>query len=189
MKTTALVLLSLVLLGCASAPPQPEYYLLRGGEGEPGRKLAPSQRFAMGQVRLAPYVDQPGIVVQVGDGEIRTANQHLWAEPMHGAMQRLIGVEVSRALGEDIFPVTSSHGKRAFDVTIDQMHGTLEGEAQLVAYWSVRTGDELLASYRFSEAQPLSADGYPALVSALRQLLVRLCGEIADSLRAQVSSP
>lgn len=189
MKATALVFLIVVLFGCAGAPPQPEYYLLRGDGGEASRKLAPSRHFAMGQVRLAPYVDQPGIVMQIGEDEIRTANQHLWAEPMQGALQRLIGVEVSRALGEDVFPVTNADGRRAFDVTIDQMHGTLQGEARLVAYWSVRAGHEPLASYRFSETQPLSADGYPALVSALRQLLVSLSGEIADSLLRQQEGP
>ena len=89
---------------------------------------------------------------------------------------------MSAAVGEDIFPEELSEGDLVFDVRIDQLHGTADGEARLVAYWIVQRKDEILASYQFSETTPLRADGYGALARAQKALLSDLSKRIATSL-------
>jgi uncharacterized lipoprotein YmbA len=55
--------------------------------------------------------------------------------------------------------------------------------AVLVAYWNVAS-QGASKSYRFSEKQALSGDGYDALVRAQESLLKRLAEAISASLPA-----
>lgn len=184
MRFSALTLgVCLILSACASAPPATQHYLLRGEPPAKTGQLAPSSRFAIGVVEVAAYIDQPGMVIETAPGELHAGKQHQWAEPMREAVRNFVVAEVSRDLGEDIFPRAFSEADTFFSVRIDQLHGAVDGQAVLAAFWWIRRGGEVLASYKFYETQPLDADGYAALARAEKALLVRLAGRIADTLR------
>ncbi len=183
MRITAILLGIALLAACSGTPTQTQYYLLRTDAPGSTRDLSPSKEFAVGRVTVAPYIDQAGLILEVGGGEIHPARYHQWAEPMPEALRHLLRVEVSRALDMDLFPSEISEADTFFDVRIDQLHGTANGEAVLVAYWGVRREGELIETYQFSERRALPADGYAALANAFEDLLVDLSGEIADSLR------
>jgi uncharacterized lipoprotein YmbA len=187
MRLTAVLALAALVAACSGTPVQTQYYLLRTDAPGTTRDLKPSTEFAMGRVTVAAYVDQSGLVLETGSGEIRPARYHQWAEPMQEALRNLLRVEVGRALGTDLFPAEISDAKTLFDVRIDQLHGTAGGEAVLVAYWGVLRGGKLVETFQFSESRALQADGYGELARAIESLLVALSGEIADSLR-QVSA-
>lgn len=187
MKLTAVLAFVALVAGCSGTPVQTQYYLLRTDEPGTTRDLTPSTEFAMGRVMVAPYVDQSGLVLETGVGEIRPARYHQWAEPMPEALRHLLRVEVGRALDTDLFPSEISDAHTLFDVRIDQLHGTAGGDAVLVAYWGVRRDGKLIETFQFSETRSLQADGYAELARAFEALLVDLSVEIAASLR-QVSA-
>lgn len=178
------LLLGLLLAGCSSTPAEQHYYLLRGETPSKTRDLQPSSRFAMGQLVVAPYVDQSGLILEVGPGKIRPARNHQWAEPMAGALRNLMLLEVSRAVGADVFPEAMSDAPLTFNVRIDQLHGTMGGDALLVAYWWIDSAGEELTTYQFSETRALAQDGYPALADAQKALLKELAERIGESLLA-----
>ncbi|MEM0954088.1 MAG: ABC-type transport auxiliary lipoprotein family protein [Pseudomonadota bacterium] len=184
MKRIGTSLLALLLVSCASAPVEPQYYLLRSDTQTVSRPLQPSADLAIGEVTIAPYIDQQGLVLQTQDGQIRAARYHRWAEPIPAAIISFLTLEVSAELGIDILPARISSADVVFGVRIDQMHGTAEGEAVLVAYWWITRGGELKASYQFAQAAPLSEDGYAALALAERKLLKQLASRIAASLHS-----
>jgi uncharacterized lipoprotein YmbA len=188
MIRSVILLASVLLVACSGTPVQTHYYLLRSDLEQRTRNLAPSENFAMGRIIIAPYIEQSGIVLETDQGEFRPALHNRWAEPMQQGLQQFVRVEVSDAVGEDIFPVEHSEGELVFEVRIDQLHGTLEGDALLVAYWWIRHDGKILSSHQFSERQPLKADGYAALTRAEKVLLSRLSAEIADSLK-QTGAP
>ena len=184
MRTTLILAIALLLTGCSGTPVQTRYYLLRSDIEQHSRDLAPSKNFAMGMIVIAPYIEQPGIILETAAGEIRPAMQNQWAEPMHEGLQQFLRIEVSSALGEDIFPEEYSEGGLAFDIRIDQFHGTADGDALLVAYWWIRDGGgEILSSHQFAETRALTRDGYGPLVDAEKSLLAELARQIADSLK------
>lgn len=183
MIRTVILLASALLVACSGTPVQTQYYLLRSDIEQDSRDLAPSETFAMGRISLAPYLEQPGIVLETSAGEVRPAMHHQWAEPMVQGLEQFMRVEVSAAVGEDIFPSGFSKSDIIFDIRIDQLHGTADGDALLVAYWWIRRDDQLLASYQFSETRALSQDGYGALAHAEKLLLSGLAARIAESLR------
>ena len=185
----AIILVSAVLLAaCSGTPVQTQYYLLRSDIEQQSRDLAPSRTYAMGRLLIAPYIEQPGIVLETNAGEIRPAMHNQWAEPMNQGLRQFLRIEVSAAIGEDIFPKEYSEGDLVFDVRIDQLHGTAEGDALLVAYWWVQQDGEILASYQFSETAALTRDGYGALVNAEKALLSKLAGRIGESMVAANSA-
>ena len=172
-----------LLTACSSQPPQTATYLLRT-EVPAGSDVALSDSgIALGNIRVANYIDQPGLVLATGDGTIHAARYHVWAEPLQVALRRYLATQVSDASGRDIAAAASSATVTRIDVSVDQLHGTGSGAAVLVAYWNVAS-QGASKSYRFSEQQALSGDGYDALVRAQETLLKRLAEAISASLPA-----
>lgn len=179
-----LALCLLLLGGCGSQPIEPSYYLLRHDEPAATRALSPDPAFALGRITIAPYVAQRGLLLATGDGRIRPARHHLWAEPVEEGVQAFLIAEIARVRGRDLLPSTISRAAADLQVRIDQFHGTADGGALLVAYWWVLRDGEVAGAHRFAERRSLSRDGYAALVDAQRELLATLAGRIAASLDA-----
>ncbi len=188
MKTAGLLVAATVLLAaCGGKQIEPSYYLLRPAVKQESRQMAPSDNFALGRITIAPYLDQAGLMLQTGDGEIRPAKHHLWAEPMYDGVHSFLIKEISRAKGEDILPARLVADSVVVEVRVEELHGTADGRAILVAYWWLRRDSDVLAAYQFSEYKTLSGDGYQALVQAERALLSELAEKIAASMATPAS--
>lgn len=182
-KTAGLLVAAMVLLAaCSGKQIEPSYYLLRPAVKPESRQLSPSENFALGRITIAPYLDQPGLMLETGDGEIRPAKHHLWAEPMYDGVHSFLVKEISRAKGEDVLPARLARDAVVVEVRVEELHGTADGRAVLIGYWWLRRDNEVLAAYQFSEYQTLSGDGYQALVQAERALLSQLAEKIAASM-------
>lgn len=182
MKTASLLLLVMLMSGCASQTIEPSYYLLRSNEVLDSSQLQPSKDFALGNVVIASYIDQRGLLMETVEGEVRPARHNLWAEPVSEGVRNFLFVEIGQAKGEDLLPTRLTENATTVDIRIDQMHGTRDGQAKLVAYWWLRRNSEVLTFHRFAESQSLSTDGYAALIAAEETLLSRLAKKIASTL-------
>ena len=69
-------------------------------------------------------------------------------------------------------------------MSVEEFHGSLDGETKLVARWSVRDleDDSLTLSRRFSKKSRQSGDGYASLVQSQLALLDDFAIEIAQGL-------
>jgi uncharacterized lipoprotein YmbA len=178
------VLLLLFLGACAGQPSKTNYYLLRSYSAVESRQQSTDNPIVLKSVTVASYLDQPGIVLETTRGQIHQARNHLWAEPLRVSLPRFLANETSAALKADIVldAAPGELNQRQVTVTIDQLHGTADGSAVLLAYWEV-TGNNSSQRYQFTESQPLNTDGYNALVGAEKQLLGKLAAAIARSLQ------
>lgn len=178
----ARLLLLLLLSGCASEAIQPTYYLVRTDKPLPSGALQPSTEFSLGVVEIAPYLNQAGLVIETEDGQPRPANHHLWAEPFFDSARNYLATEIAQAKGQQLLPAKLSAATTVVNIRIDQLHGTLDGNAHIVAYWWLVKDDKVIALNRFTEYQTLAASGYQALVDAEKALLTQLAQRIAASL-------
>jgi uncharacterized lipoprotein YmbA len=180
-------MLLMLVTACAGAPPPTTRYLLPIDVPEGAVRFDPPVRVGLAPISVAPYLNQPGLVVETETGQIRPASQHVWAEPIALGLYRILQSELSAALGFQIDDDITGrpHWDYAVDVEIDRFHGTLDGRAMLIARWSVTSivakGER--AGYRFSSSLPLEAPGYQALVDAEIALTRVLAGKIASSIR------
>ncbi len=177
------LLLVVLLAGCASQAIEPSYYLLRSEQDLSSSTLSTSRDFSLGAVEIAPYLDQPGLVMETADGQMRPASQNLWAEPVFDGVRNFLATEIAQAHGQELLPAKLTSNTTVVNIRIDQLHGTLDGKAThsglLVAG---RVADEVVALNRFSESRALEASGYSALVDAEKVLLAELAQKIAASL-------
>jgi len=173
MKVASLLLMVL-LTACASETVEPNYYLLRSDQVLPSGALTTSKDFSLGNVEIAAYLDQPGVVVETADGQILAASQNLWAEPVYDGIRNFLATEIAKAYGQELLPTKLSKGATAVDIRIDQLHGTLDGSVHLAAYWSLVRDGKAIALHRFVESRNLASSGYLGLVDAEQGLLAEL---------------
>ena len=183
----------LLIAGCASQPPQElTKYLLRTNGLTHSRQLTQQTKIGLASVNVANYIDQPGLVLETESGQIRVARYHQWAEPLRVSLRRFLGAEISSAIGQYIQTDMLADTDWAYrlDIDIDQLHGTADGGAVLVAYWVVTNLGEngTRSRYQFADTRALEDDGYDALASVEKTLLTRLARAIADSLNAAITN-
>jgi uncharacterized lipoprotein YmbA len=184
-KKTILLVALFSLWGCSSATVTPtSYYLLRPDIPAVSRTLEPSTDYVLGTVSIATYIDQPGLVLETNSGEIHAARQHQWAEPLRASLRRFLASEISSAAGQDILMDTNVDGAVRIDIAIDQLHGTADGEARLMAYWRLQTEGGEDTFFQYAATRPLRTDGYAALAQAEKALLQSLAVDIARSLES-----
>ncbi len=184
MKVAGLLLIAL-LSGCASQTIPPTYYLLRSDQNLPSSTLQPSKQYSLGSVEIAAYLDQPGLVMAMGQDEMRAASQNLWAEPIYDGVRNFLSTEIAQASGRELLPTKLNPNTTVLNIRIDQLHGTPNGQAQILAYWWLVREDEVISLNRFADSRALTASGYSALVDAEKLLLAELARRIAASLSDQ----
>ncbi|MBV1874521.1 MAG: membrane integrity-associated transporter subunit PqiC [Gammaproteobacteria bacterium] len=193
MKYTV-ILMILFVAGCAGTlsstreNPALKQYLLRSGEQARFSVMNPVAVTGIGAVTVASYIDGLGLVLETAEGEVREARDHQWAEPLRESLRTFLALEISTQAGQ-VIP-SKRYGEvnwqRRIDVRVDELHGTAEGEARLVAYWHTFDVESrtVVSHNGFEETVALSRDGYGALVKAETFLLERLAVAIAASLNA-----
>ena len=181
MKAASLLLIVL-LSGCASQVTEPNYYLLRSSQDLQSSTLQASKNYSLGTVEIATYLNRPGLVMETADGQMRPASQNLWAEPIYDGVRNLLATEISSAIGQELLPTRLNKNTAVVNIRIDQLHGTQDGKAQLVAYWWLVRDNQVTGLNRFSNTRSLKISGYGALVEAEKDLLAELAKNIAASL-------
>ncbi len=185
------ILIVIALVGCGGTPIQePEYYLLRSEATSTGNGSGDVPTTTLGNVRVASYIDRSGIVLETSSGTLRPARQHLWAEPLREGLRTFLADEISSFLGRPVRPANYSdtdwrqYTTEVVDIQIQELHGTASGDATLSARWAVidPKASSVISEHEFSGRTALTADGYPALVAAEKQLLSQLADAIARSL-------
>jgi len=193
MKNLLLLFLCAGLVACSGGGkvPEPTYYLLRADVQLPVGQQSADVSIGLGRVAIADYLGQNGVVVATGAGQVRAARQHLWAEPLSGSVRLYLRDSIASRSGQWISADSAQRlsWQYRIDVRIDEWHGSLDGQARLIAEWliiSVADGSTL-ATHRFERSGSLQADGYDALVAEQTRLLDALAADIAANLPRQGS--
>ena len=177
-----------LVVGCSAKTVPPTQYLLPAEVPRGIVRVDPPLQIGRGRLELAPYLAQPGLVVETDAQQVRSAREHQWAEPLDAGLRRSLRAGISRAAGFDVSADATQRARwdYAVDVDVERFHGTLAGEAVLVARWRVSPvrgkGDPV--RYRFSASEPLPRAGYPGLVEAE----IALAGQLADAIAASLPS-
>lgn len=185
MKVLLLLMMGFVLTACSTVPPQQATYLLRSDKNLNSHEVLSDGNVYLGGLSLASYISQQGLILETAPGQIHEARFYHWAEPLSVSLPGFLRAEISAGLGKNLAFGQSANSAVRLDVNIDQMHGTADGKALLVAYWSI-TDDSGARQFKYVNTQVLENAGYNALVSAQRSLLVLFALEISESLQKKL---
>ena len=178
-------LLLMFAVACASTPAAKTEYLLRYDVPISEDLPSGTPRIGLRRVLVAAYLNQPGLAVETAENEVRPAQSHLWAEPLGKGLTLFLRAAIASGLDEEVGMVTRSvpQWEQSVDVFVEQLHGTMSGNAVLVANFQIASGaGSVPTEYRFSRSIPLESEGYAALVRAEKQLVAQLAAAIVAAL-------
>lgn len=178
--TLIAISLGLLLSACSSKPKTTRSYLLHSSNSMETRELSVTGALSLRSLKVANYIDQPGLVLEQADGTIHTARHHIWAEPLRHSLRQFLRSEISAKAGYDVLDSNQSSTGKYVDVMITRLHGDADGNAVLSAHWTISKGTRV-RTFQFAETTPLDGTGYDALVAAQKKLLTDLAGAIAQA--------
>jgi uncharacterized lipoprotein YmbA len=186
-RALLLALFAFTVACAGAAPPARTTYLMRAEISDGVTPGDAPVAIALGSVSVAPYLSDPGLVLETGAQQIHSARNHQWAEPLDAGLRIYLRTRISRELGYAVSANATTGKPPAFvvDVAVEELHGTLAGAARLVANWRIARPDGTgeFAAFRFARTLPLAQNGYAALAEAEIALVADLGTEIANSLR------
>ena len=193
-RLTALTIVALLmhLAGCASSAPSRFYVLSPLASSKAESQVLKDEGcivLGIGPVELPAYLDRPQIVTRVSENELDLAEFDKWAEPLKDNFSRVLAENLSTLLCVDAISIFPWKGPTPIDfqveVTVIRMDGNVGGNASLVARWAIfRENDrKMLLTRQSSYSEPLSSQGYKALVSAQSRTIADLSREIAEAIK------
>lgn len=186
-------LLSLSVTGCFRGGVQDQFYMLQpvketasaGGNGGKGILLG------LGPIKVPAYLDRPQIVTATSAQEYRLAESQRWAERLDDNIARVSQENLAVLVPTDRVVMHPWSREARPDIQaaiqIQELHVDPEGNARMVALWSVRPINGESTHRRFSCVIPASPNDYAQIVAAESECLARLNREMAQVIR-QVSS-
>lgn len=184
-----IVLVMLVLSGCASIEPTRFYLLSPRANPVPvtGDIEKGNVTIVIAAIRLPEYLNRYQIVTRVSDNELELGWQDRWAESLERNFTRILAQNVEQLL---LCRCTSAPApKSPTDITyrleadVIRMDGVLGEKAYLDVWWSVYTPEKkLLLSRRSSFVQPVEGRGYEAFVQAQSTALFDFSRELAAAI-------
>ncbi|MFG6178861.1 membrane integrity-associated transporter subunit PqiC [Halomonas sp. THAF12] len=185
----SLALLTLLwLTGCALGGTPATRYALPEVATPDAAGAEASHVLVLRPLRLAPFLDAEGIIVQLDDITLREASGHRWAEPLGRQLERGLRDRLAAALPDTRVLLDSEIGAQAdplqLRVTVERFQGRPDGRAVAAGRWQLLDTDQmLLDASTFRVATPLASDGYPALVRALGHSWDDVAAAIATAVR------
>ncbi|MCE3025855.1 MULTISPECIES: membrane integrity-associated transporter subunit PqiC [unclassified Salinicola] len=170
------------LAGCAGTPSTPSRYVLpAAGDVTPVTGVS-TPTLVVQPVAISSYLDQEGIVMQLSDIELNSANQNLWADSLGSQLTRNLRQTLTQALPQTLVLGTGSSSDARLSVEVDRFQGRYDGQAVVSGEWQLREGNRVVRQAPFNVTRPLTADGYPALVRTLGEAWQAVGERIASEL-------
>jgi hypothetical protein len=188
-----LLVIMLVLGGCGTTPPSRFYILepLTETAAEQPVQLEPaSVHIGIGPVQFAKYLDRSQIVTRTDSTEVNLSETHRWAEPLQDNFSRILAENLSILLNTDKVSLQPSRHWSEVDyqiaVNVWRFDVSDQGNASLVANWSVRKGGGSGLVTMRKSAFSVKADPaapYSEIARALSKTVEMLSVEIAGAIQ------
>lgn len=175
------------LAGCTitGGSPPPSYYILPAQSKASVIHFGSIGAIGIEPVKLPGYLDRPQIVTLHGQGQVRMAEFHRWAEPVAEGFERLLAGGIQERLpGSDVLLLPTRQVPLAWTVAVQvREFYVADQRCRLKASWQLRQGGRLVTLTKSAIEIPLGHDrDYPAIVAAMAQAVDRLAAEISAAL-------
>ena len=175
----ALLLIVLTLNACGSTGGKERFYTLSAPEPAAATEGAPS--LAVVSVSVPELVDRPQIVVRAGPNQVGINEQARWAEPLRGAIARVVTANLAAAMNGKVAP---QRGDPDYRVTLDvqRFESTLGDGVLIDAVWSVAPKSGERRAGRTVAREKARGPDYDGLAAAHSAALASVSREIAAAI-------
>lgn len=183
-KKPALLLASLLLVGCSSSPAATSYIL--GSSSAPGSPVVKPigvNRIGVDSVRVPSYAQSKEIAMLNSDNTLTTDDNHLWAEAPEETIQRMISQGLRQTTGLEVIASPYPRGMDAdarVQVRFDHLVQT-ETIAKISGQFIITDGRgrEVVKIEDFDYSRPLNGASYSGFVDTVNDAIAQLIGDIA----------
>ena len=179
MRTTFALVLVLLLAGCASAGKE-RFYTLNAPEPPAAADGAPS--VAVVSVSVPDLVDRPQIVVRTGPNQVGMSEQARWAEPLRGAIARVVTANLAAAMNGKVAPQRGADPDYRVALDVQRFESTLGDGVLIDAVWSVtpKSGERKVG--RTVAREKARGPDYDGIAAAHSAALATISREIAATI-------
>jgi uncharacterized lipoprotein YmbA len=175
--------------GCFRGGVQDQFYMLQPVKEAPpsGTSSAKGPLIGLGPIKVPAYLDRPQIVIATSNNEYRLAENQRWAERLDDNIARVSQENLAAMVPSDRIVMHPWSRDTKPDVQaavqIQELHVDSEGQARMVALWSLKSARGETVNHHFSCAIAVSPSDYGQIVGAQSECLARLNREIAQGIR------
>ncbi len=185
----ALILCSLLLIGCSSSTTSPIIYYLINPETAAGNSQNPELVIEILDLHLPQYLERFQIVTRSENNQLTFSDSHQWAENLRKNLMRVMSANLGTRLGTvDIgTPIrrTSSRVDYRVQIYLDTFEQQANGIVELKARWQITDADKgntLHTAQQTFSSSSVAAGNFSEVVSLMSALYGDLGEAIADDL-------
>jgi uncharacterized lipoprotein YmbA len=191
LRSSACLLIGLLLLfGCATKEPLPNFFVLTGSASRTVRARSSGGTVVLvRRVEVPSYLAKTSLVTMRGGIEVEYSATQRWAEPLDQGLSRALAEDLSRnprirAYG---FSPGSPPVDHSYDVWIrlERFEGNDNGEVVLRARWSVSSAESsipIAARTVDIRRQGWQPKDYPGLVRLLSAEVIEMSRQISQAI-------
>jgi hypothetical protein len=175
-----LVVLVLVLSACGTTGGKERFFTLNAPEPPAAADGAPS--VAVVSVTVPDLVDRPQVVVRAGPNQVGMSEQARWAEPLRGAIARVVTANLAVAMNGKVAPQRGADPDYRVTLDLQRFESTLGDGVLIDAVWSVtpKSGERRVG--RTVAREKARGPDYDGLAAAHSAALAMLSKEIAAAI-------
>jgi uncharacterized lipoprotein YmbA len=176
------VFLSVILLGC-STPPRERFYTLDAPE--PPVAAPDAASLAVWPVSVPEMVDRPQFVVRSTANEVVIAQQARWAEPLKGAIARVVAANLAANLGMRLGAARNADADYRVALDVLRFDSGPEQAVLIDAAWTVIGPKGVRRTGRSVVREKTATKYYDAVAAAHSAALAAMSKDIAAAIREQ----
>ena len=187
-RLTAAAFLAALLGGCGS--PASRFYTLVSDATLAQTPAAAPVSIVVGPVTIPDVVDRPQIVTRVSVNEVKLNDFARWAEPLKTDIAGVIAANLRALLATDRVTVlgAGADSAAAWRIRVDVARFESEPPVAVAidAMWTVQPpGKQAAITGRSAVREPVTNDGFDALVAAHNRALAVVSRDIAATIRTR----
>ena len=192
--TLSVACLAFVLSGCVSSP-KTTYYTLSVAPIPQALSNKQNMRVMVGPISLPDMDDQPQLVVQSSDNEVRLQEYHRWAGSLKSDVARVMAANLARDLGTSNVWSFSQTTQTNFDfqvlIDVQNLESKLGESVVLDVLWTIKPKTSPADKSRHTQVKmgrslvrvPVTGPGIEALVAAQSRAFALASADIAKDMR------
>lgn len=186
-RILSFALLVVLAAGCAESP-KPTYYML---SSPPALATLPSNgmRVMVGPIALPESLDQPRLVVQSTNNEVKMHEYHRWAGSLKNDIGRVMGAQLARDLNTSNIWSFSQSTQTQFDfqvlIDVQNLVSKPDDGVLLDVLWTINSSNPKKQPVmgRSLVREPVAESGMDAIVAAQSRAFARASADIARAIQ------
>ena len=180
MRIAFMLFLVATLAACAATGGKERFFTLNAPEPPAAADSAPS--VAVVSVTVPDLVDRPQIVVRAGPNQVGMSEQARWAEPLRGAIARVVTANLAAAMNGKVAPQRGADPDYRVTLDVQRFESTLGDGVLIDAVWSVAPKSGERRTGRTVAREKARGPDYDGLAAAHSAALATVSREIAAAI-------